>query len=130
MKEFIDKLISRLGKESDEWLERFMADSKKGHCNDYADGSNDAFNEAISIVNELAEEYKGGWIPCSVGMPKDFEYVYATCVSLIDDREPWVIEDVYHSLTGWGTMSPMLSYGEAKVVAWMPHELPAPYTEG
>lgn len=84
-------------------------------------------NNAVNA--NMAQLNNNGWILCSERLPKDFEYIYATCVSLIDNREPWVIEDVYHSLTGWGSMSPMLSYGEAKVVAWMPHKLPAPYQQ-
>lgn len=120
MKQFIKELISRLEERSKEYNSGVRLHGKPEEMLTY---------EAIEIINELAEEYKGGWIPCSVGMPKDFEYVYATCVSLIDDREPWVIEGYYRSLTGWDAMSPMLSYGEAKVVAWMPHKLPAPYQQ-
>ena len=46
MKEFIEKLIERLEEEKSDW--NF----------DY----NVPINKAIEIVNELAEEHKGGWI--------------------------------------------------------------------
>lgn len=130
MKEFIDKLISRLGKESDEWLEIFMADSKKGHCNDYADGSNDAFNEAISIVNQLAEEYKvsempTGWIACSERLP-DTEHISGVSESvLVTTNIHSIFTAEYHRNGKW-----LDDVGDwsLDVIAWMP--LPAPYTEG
>ena len=153
MKEFIDKLISRLGKESDEWLERFMADSKKGHCNDYADGSNDAFNEAISIVNELAEEYKvsempTGWIPCSERLPHTNDAVNITWINRKPEPYYEDIKDKPFTATGhyhngkWYWFSSVCKdyldeYGDSEfdridkdieIVAWC--ELPAPYTEG
>lgn len=117
MKEFIDKLI--------EILEEDIRIGRK------------SFEVVVEIVNELAEEFgtdinvgSNGWIPCERELPKEYDYVYATCVSLFDDREPWVIEGYYSGLIGFDAMSSMLSYGEAKVVAWMPHKLPAHYTEG
>ena len=36
---------------------------------DFVRGLKDAY-ESLSIVNELAEEYKGGWIPCSERLPE------------------------------------------------------------
>lgn len=33
-------------------------------------------NEAIAIVNQLAEEYNGGWIPCSERLPEENEKRY------------------------------------------------------
>ena len=55
MKEFIEKLIER--------LENKIEITWK---HDYHGGRKDAFNEAIAIVNQLAEEYNNGWIPCIV----------------------------------------------------------------
>ena len=81
------------------------------------------------LVNN-SEILKKRWIPVNEKLPNDFDIVYATCVSLIDNREPWVIEGMYHSkIRGWSGMTPMLRYGDAKVVAWMPKELPKPYKE-
>lgn len=61
MQQFIDKLISRLGEESNKWLDIWADASRRGVTDNYADGMNDAFDEAISIVNQLAEEYKKEW---------------------------------------------------------------------
>ena len=113
MKEFIDKLIER--------LEEAKAKAKPwdfgGVC------------LAISIVNQLAEEYKGGWIPCSERLPEEagdylvtqyaeksiFDYCDAYRVSIIffDDKNGWW-DDIDNSC-GWN------------IIAWK--ALPAPYTE-
>ena len=59
MKEFVEKLIGRLEEESKKWLDLWEDTRKrKGIYDYYADGMNDAFDEAINIVNQLAEEYK------------------------------------------------------------------------
>ena len=113
MKEFIDKLISRLEEEEN--------DAKCMWDNDeFYTGVANAFGSAISIVNELAGEYKGGWIPCSERLPKESlnsvigwdEYRNRCCfVQYLDGR--WVLGNDIDSV---------------KITAWMP--LPAPYTEG
>ena len=121
MKEFIEKLIGRLEEETD-----------CPNCSMYCADANicgfDAMRkQAIEIVNQLAEEYKGGWIPCNKKLPKNWEYVHATCISLIDDREPWVIEGFYNNIPGWKELTPMIYLGHAEVIAWKPYKLPAPY---
>lgn len=63
MKEFIEKLISRLEEETKLYVD---------------DDGNMGFaipkNKAISIVNQLAEEYGDGWIP-SDEPPKTEDYI-------------------------------------------------------
>lgn len=88
----------------------------------------DALDFACDVIEEVAKEYD--WIPVEQKTPEDFTNVYATCISLVDDREPWVIEGIYHSLTGWEEITPFLSWGYAKVIAWMPKKIPAPYQKG
>lgn len=61
MKEFIEKLNSRL-KERSAWHQKY------GDSSGYTFAG---YEGAISIVNELAEEHKGGWIPVSERLPED-----------------------------------------------------------
>lgn len=68
MKQFIDNLISRLEEES-----KFAVSLLGGKTSSYIAGCCDTNKNTISIVNKLAEEYKGGWIPCSVELPKYME---------------------------------------------------------
>lgn len=58
MKEFIEKLIGRL----EEHSFSLVIDWEKGK---YL-----RKDKAIEIVNELAKEHKGGWIPCSKRLPE------------------------------------------------------------
>lgn len=125
MQQFIDKLISRLKEVGN--LEISM---HGGRCNGktLALGYAKGIENSIAVVNQLAEEYKGGWIPVSERLPEDWMMVYATCISLIDNRNPWVIEGIYFSgCGGFERMTPMLEYGDAEVMAWMPKKYPEPY---
>lgn len=80
---------------------------------------------------------KRKWIPISESVPELYTFVYATCHSLVDDREDWVIETCYvpipkeynsRRFSDWGNI-PMLNHGEAEVIAWMKRDIPEPYKE-
>lgn len=76
MKQFIDNLISRLEERKKEWTAKGIEFSFAGGTtivDERAFGTGSGLYEAIGIVNQLAEEYKGGWIPCSVELPKYME---------------------------------------------------------
>lgn len=128
MKEFIDKLISRLNKKA-RWVAYSAWDRDIGMTHKVV-----PFSDLREIVNQLAEEYKvsempTGWISVSERLPEyTDEYnvtvdvasefgCYRTVKTLrferIEGKEPkWVMpqDEVY------------------RVIAWC--ELPAPYTEG
>ena len=73
MKEFIEKLIGRL-----EELKELHAELiKDGLEEDFHSGCEEMCVDIIAIVNQLAEEYKGGWIPVSERFPEESEYVLA-----------------------------------------------------
>ena len=58
MKEFVEKLIGRLEEE--------LRPDKE--CFEYEDDymyAEERHNKMLKIVNQLAEEYNNGWIPCS-----------------------------------------------------------------
>ncbi len=63
MKEFIDKLISELKEEHEGFINRY------GIVGGNVPAS--IVKRCMNIVNELAEEYKGGWIPCSERLPEE-----------------------------------------------------------
>ena len=91
----------------------------------YADGMLD---KAKEIVQEVAEEYNGGWIACSERLPEDNGVYFVT---LDDDIMPRCI-DVRNFRNGVFEqrfiVSPLQGKcPEEKVVAWMP--LPEPYKE-
>lgn len=73
---------------------------------------------AIEIVNELAEEYNGGWIPCSERLP-DKSGNYIVCNK---HSEIWVAN--WFNNTWWG-IEKRCRWGN--IIAWQP--LPEPYCE-
>lgn len=75
------------------------------------------------------------WISVSERLPEPYMFVNATCRSLVDDRENWVVETIYLPIpkeynprhySDWGNI-PMLNWGEAEVIAWMERIIPEPY---
>ena len=148
MKEFIDKLIERLGRlgwvYADYYPDETVIHRKRK--------KSVAYDDVISIVNELAEEYKAehivdlcnqfcdkadeilqkknnGWIPCSVRLPDTSEwspstigkYFLVSC-EVDSESDPWVLVKLFEKKTS------KFCCDCGKVIAWQP--LPAPYTEG
>ena len=71
MKEFVDKLISRLEEEIEQHS-RMKKESNSLHKMHYHMGIIDAYNKAIEIVNQVAEEYKSK-------VMIDGQYCWQTC---------------------------------------------------
>ena len=113
MKEFIEKLIGGL---------REQSAYSCGQCMD----------EAIEVVCKIAEEYKGGWIPCSERVPEEgvdvlvwFEYYrYGSYNRLYQTVG---ISYTYHG--DWsGFVNGSSGWKQLRIIAWQP--LPEPYKEG
>ena len=102
MKEFIDKLISRLEEEAklaEIDRERYL----HGNANQFnygkAVGYGNAISTAISIVNQLAEEYNNGWIPVSERLP-----VYLDNVLVCTKNGGRTIAHLKHTPIEWRDM--------------------------
>lgn len=104
MKEFIEKLIKRLDEHC------------KTDCNGFC--STCDFKETFQIVKDLAEEHKGGWIPCSERLP-DKSGNYIVCNK---HSEIWVAN--WFDNTWWG-IEKKCRWGN--IIAWQP--LPEPYQQ-
>lgn len=105
MKEFIEKLIGRL----EETCDTFIL-SKIPTDYDYCAG----ICHAIEIVNELAEEHNGGWIPCSERLPEE-SGEYLTFVNYDDDEFIAIDEfDCEGIMTKWNCTP------NYHVIAWQP----------
>ena len=73
MQEIFEKIKERLEKETDKWNDIYLKERRNGRIDHYADGMSDAFQEAIEIVDQVAEEYghrDDRWIPCDIKTPK------------------------------------------------------------
>ena len=117
MKEFVDKLISRL-----EELENLFI---KGNSNNVATG----VNRAIKTVNQLAEEYKlfgnseqlnDGWIPCNDQLPPHSDdLLLIQCNGKPRNNISLVNAFCLASYTGEGWILEMYpEWKDADVVAW------------
>ena len=118
MQQFIDKLISR--------LEELRTCSDYGTCNhcQYRWCSMELLDadDTIKIINEFAEEYNNGWIPCSERLPEENIEV---CVTIKE------IDGGIYTQTSWlqeGQWVVKKTPLEPKVVAWQP--LPEAYHKG
>lgn len=131
MKEFIEKLIGMLEEKANQtWL---VLAERNG------------YEKAIEIVNQLAEEYNGGWIPCSERLPETNDAVNITWVNRKPEPYYKDIKDKPFTATGhyhkgkWYWYSCVCKdyldeYGNSdidevdkdiEIIAWQP--LPAPY---
>lgn len=114
MKEFIDKLIGRL----EEWS--FEAEIVVPASDGYDDTVKRQIictKNAVGIANELAEEYKNGWIPCSERLPEADGYV------LCSVKDKYAKHNVIIS-----QFKDEIYWHNGRIIAWMP--LPEPYKEG
>lgn len=125
MKEFIEKLIGRLEEEQK------LADEVKEKCArenplmfDNAKGYSTGIFNVIYIVNELAEEYNNGWIPCSERLPEAGKRYLVSAIWKDEDFEKHSVYDAVYGTDGiWHTYEykPIMY----EVIAWMP--LPEAY---
>ena len=107
-------------------MERLCSVGGCDDCCEYNKGIDSAIDTAISIVQDVAEEYNNGWIPCSERLPEDNGVYFVT---LDDDVMPRCI-DVRNFRNGKFEqrfiVSPLQDKClERREVAWMP--LPKPY---
>ena len=110
MKEFIEKLIGRL-------------EEARQHELIFGYGER-AYFKAIEIVNQLADEYNNGWIPCSE-LPEE-NGMYLCTVFHADDYVVWImrfndgeflkpddVEDWNYELLAWMPIAPYQPKGDS-----------------
>ena len=132
MKEFIDKLITRIMLESASCKVYKLINPNKEDIAEF-----NAYKKCIEIINELAEEYintstdtSSGWIPCSERLPEE----PFGCLVTVMDCEPMTQTDFENILpyhVGYDGETWNDADGNVipfEVIAWQP--LPAPYKEG
>ena len=124
-KQMIDKILERLSVESEKWLNVWNDASKEGIIDNYADGMNDAFDEAIQIVQEVAKD--GGWIACSERLPEEQdEYLVWWTADGFKGKCFYEIVE-YSPEEGWIGKIPQAPFGKYTVIAW---QALAPYQKG
>ncbi len=119
MKEFIEKLIERLEEEKKKRL-LYEDEATEEEAGWYFGGSRNGLADAIEIVNQLAEEYNNGWIPCSERLPEHNEFVIASVIPHegVNGGHPIVITRFDMHASSWYN---------GIIKAWQP--LPKPYKQ-
>ena len=111
MKEFIKKLIARIMLESASCKIYKLINPNKEDIAEF-----NAYKKCIEIVNQVAEEYNNGWIPCSERLPEEYQMVL-TC-----DKDGWVSTHINMPYKGVKN-----DFECGYYTAWQP--LPQPYKE-
>ena len=132
MKEFIDKLIGRLEKlKYDVVDDKCPVEKNSRECEMEYACETCYLTKAINIVNELAEEYNNGWIPCSERLPEKDVYVlcqgnhsiFIACIDSLDNK--WR-DDHYHTRTtikAWQPLPPVYKECTQSSTEWKQHLL-------
>ena len=135
MNKAFEKILERLEeklKKSEERYHRYLDDSNLSCMFDRSDIEEkrvDTIKEMLEIVQEVAEEYKGGWIPCSEQLPEEA----FGCLVTVIDCEPVTqtdFENILPYVVGYDGDSWNDADGNVipfEVVAWQP--LPEPFKE-
>lgn len=111
MQQFIDKLISRL----DEHIKTAKAEGDFTYVK--------PFEIVKNTVNQLAEEYKGGWIPCSERLPEKNDSVLCWAKSTARGGDVCFVGSCHNGF--WFLQSSADTHtfpGQYVVVAWKPIE--------
>ena len=124
MNKAFEKILERLDESQKIYDDiAFVEMNENGHTLDseYARGEKDSMDEAIEIVQQVAEEYNDGWIPCSERLP-DVEADVLLSLRSLDVHTGFMSNtEGYFYVDGEG-------YVEFEnVLAWQP--LPEPYQE-
>ena len=118
MQTVFEKIIEKLEEKQDIFL---YEDS------DYGEGKYNAFDEAIEIVKQEAEQYNNGWIPVEERMPEE---AFGCLVTVIDCNPVTLteFENILPYVVGYDGDSWNDADGEEipfEVIAW--RKLPLPY---
>ena len=128
MNKAFEKILERFKeklKKSEEIYYRYLDDINLPCMFDKSDIEEtrvDTIKEMLEIVQEVAEEYNGGWIPCSERLPEECTEV------LVSVKE---IDGSFYTRTSWvqdGVWVIKKTPLQPTVIAWQP--LPEPYKEG
>ena len=117
----MNKAFENILEKLEELIEESYYSATEGNRN--ARIKNRAYHKVKEIVQEVAEEYKGGWIACSDRLPEDFMSMeYLTTV-----KGHFYSEINYYCVANHKWFSSRKTTKEVDVIAWQP--LPEPFKE-
>ena len=125
MNKAFEKILERLDAKKQYFQKFYEADGKTEEDECINKVTQLAFDDAKNIVQEVAEEYNNGWIPCSERLPvgKEWEiidedgdtlYKHVLCQTY-DSGVPIVVG--FYQTDNWFTAD---TYDTIEVIAWQP----------
>ena len=124
MNKAFEKILERFDAKKQYFQKFYEADGKTEEDEYINKATQLAFDDAKEIVQEVAEEYKGGWIPCSERLPEAGKRYLVSAIWKDKDFEKSAVYDAVYGSDGlWHSYNyEPVSY---KIIAWKP--LPEPF---
>ena len=125
MNKAFEKILERLDAKKQYFQKFYEADGKTEEDEYINKATQLAFDDAKQIVQEVAEEYNGGWIPCSEQLPEEYGEYLVWWTDITRGQYYEIVE--YEPDNGWIGEIPQAFEGKYSVIAWQP--LPEPFKE-
>ena len=121
MNEVFEKILEMFDAKK-QYFQKFYETDGKTEEDEYINNATQlAFDDAKEIVQKVAEEYNGGWIPVSERLPEENSAVLVWCPERKD------IYCAYLEEGQWWIFGAYFEKVKLEVIAWMP--LPEPFKE-
>ena len=140
MNKAFEKILERFDAKKQYFQKFYEADGKTEEDEYINKATQLAFDDAKNIVQEVAEEYNGGWIACSERLPEESGYYLVTYHDWSDGNFLPKYDDTYvrrlhyqisEHFVGWNYPKNVDDRAEndchKEVIAWQP--LPEPFKE-
>ena len=123
MNKAFDKILERFDAKK-QYFQKFYEADRKTEEDEYINKATQlAFDDAKNIVQEIAEEYNNGWIPCSVRLPEAYGEYLVWWTDITRGQYYEIVE--YEPNNGWIGEIPQAFEGKYSIISWQP--LPEPY---
>ena len=88
MNKAFEKIIEKLNSKKAYFQRFYECEGKSEHDADLNKSTQLAFDDAIEIVKQEAEQYNNGWIPVEEELPKDGDNRYYMCIVENHEEDP------------------------------------------
>ena len=88
MQAVFEKIIEKLNSKKAYFQRFYECEGKSEHDADLNKSTQLAFDDAIEIVKQEAEQYNNGWIPVEEELPKDGDNRYYMCIVENHEEDP------------------------------------------
>lgn len=124
MEKAFEKILERFDEKKQYFQKFYEADGKTEEDEFINKATQLAFDDAKNIVQEVAEEYNNGWIPCSERLPVDD----SICIVTVEyPNNETVVDYGWFDRIGVCWYVGMQEFRTLNIIAWQP--LPELYKE-